>query len=360
MFDRANTWTENHLSSCKSYRKNNHFGRRLAKWEKIYSRVLGCDRNDADPEEADPEEADPEEADPEESEPEESEPECGCYAKDEEIQIANDKCVLDMGTFPAVGGFWSLTFDMKINSLPADSDWYVQMLSVKKDFNGFPYELTSVNYEPNDRFAWMVTKGSIHSPGVNFDVGQWYKITISGRPDGEEDGVKRCEQTILLEGPGLNGYISGEGYVENKWTTSNTNDCLDLEGYPLKVYTTRDLTYANQTPVDGVVRNFSFTNTAVGKTMDTTCYEELDESDPEESEPVQSECGCYAEDEEIQIEEGKCVFDMSEVSTVSADWRFTFDLKINSLPDGPIFPSYYGWPWFAQIIEGKVNNRTFY
>ena len=119
MFERATTWTENHLSSCKSYQKNNHYGRRLEKWNKIYSRVLGCDKGTTDHTEGDPDESDSDE----------SEPECGCYAKDEEILIENNKCVLDMGTFPDVDGLWSLSFEMKINSLPADPDWYLSILS---------------------------------------------------------------------------------------------------------------------------------------------------------------------------------------------------------------------------------------
>ena len=351
MFDRANTWTVNHLSSCKSYRKNNHFGRRLKKWEKIYSRVLGCNTINTHPEEVNSEEIDPEEA-----ESEENVPACGCYAKDEEIQIQNDKCVLDLGTIPDVSGFWSFTFEAKINSLPTDPDWYVQLLSLKKDFNGFPYELSSVNYSSGQSFAWMVTQGSIHVPNFEFQVNEWYKITITGRPEEAKERVANCEQTVLVEGPGLRGWFQGEGYVDGKWTQSNTNVCLDLEGYPLKVMATRDLTYANQTPVDGVVRNIAFTNDISGETLVSACYEESDpDESQEEIQPVQSECGCYAEDEEIEIENNKCVFDLRSVSDVSNDWSFTFDMKINSLPDEPSDPQYNDWIiWYAQIISGMI------
>ena len=187
--------------------------------------------------------------------------------------------MLDLGTIPDVGGFWSFTFETKINSLPIDSNWYFQLLSVKKDFNGFPYELTSVNYSSRKNahtsvdytsFAWMVTQGSIHSPNFEFEVDKWYKITITGRPKGA-----KCEQTILVEGPGLRGWFSGKGYVDGKWTYSNTNVCLDLEGYSLKVMATRDLTYASQTPVDGVVRNVVFINDVSEKTIVSDCYEEV-------------------------------------------------------------------------------------
>ena len=90
MFEFANQWTERHLSSCKSYRVNNHFRRRMKKWEDSYSRVFGCKAN--------------------------PELECGCYAEDEEIAIENNKCILDLGTAPDVTGTWSFTFETKIDS----------------------------------------------------------------------------------------------------------------------------------------------------------------------------------------------------------------------------------------------------
>ena len=52
------------------------------------------------------------------------ETECGCYAKDEEIPIKEDQCVLNLGTFPDVAGFWKFTFELKINSLPTEIDEY--------------------------------------------------------------------------------------------------------------------------------------------------------------------------------------------------------------------------------------------
>ena len=42
MMDRANLWTEVHLSSCRSYRSNNHYGRKLARWNAIYDSVFNC------------------------------------------------------------------------------------------------------------------------------------------------------------------------------------------------------------------------------------------------------------------------------------------------------------------------------
>ena len=43
---------------------------------------------------------------------------CGCYAKDEEIQIENDKCVLDLGSMPNITKDWKLEFEAKFES------WY--------------------------------------------------------------------------------------------------------------------------------------------------------------------------------------------------------------------------------------------
>lgn len=65
------------------------------------------------------------------------------------------------------------------------------------------------------------------------------------------------------------------------------------------------------------------------------------------------ECGCYALDEEIPIENDKCVLDLSAVSDVTGDWSFAFDLKINSLPTEPSDPPYNsGIDWYAWIVTG--------
>ena len=209
----------------------------------------------------------------------------------------------------------------------------------------------------------MVTKGSQHSPNFDFEVGQWYKITITGKPSDATESAKRCEQTILIEGPGLNGYIPGEGYVKDKWRSTNTNDCLDLENYSLKVYVTRDLTYANQTPIDGIVRNVAFTNMDDGTTMQSPCTVPATpnpltiETTPEtpapeslapESPTPEPECGCYAIDEEISIENDKCVLNLGSFPDSFPEiWSFSFDLKINYLPPEPTDPR-----WFYSILEG--------
>lgn len=134
---------------------------------------------------------------------------------------------------------------------------------------------------------------------------------------GSREGEK-CKQDLLIQGPGLNGYIWGEGYVADKWQNSVTNACLDLEkDYPLRVYTTPDLSYNKKFPIDGVVRNFVFTETAT----DTTIVSPCSEVEPTTAAP-EPECGCYAPDEEISIENDKCVMDlgsyqMSQVIGVS-------------------------------------------
>ena len=45
------------------------------------------------------------------------------------------------------------------------------------------------------------------------------------------------------------------------------------------------------------------------------------------------ECGCYAEDEEITISNDNCILDLGTAPDVGGTWSFTFEFKINSLPD---------------------------
>ena len=123
MFEYANQWTYRHLSSCKSYRVNNHFRRRMKKWDDNYSRVFGCKANTtpapligAAPSSAALLTA------PSSTAITAPEIACGCYAENEEITVGNDKCILDLGTAPDVAGTWSLTFESKINSMP-DGNW---------------------------------------------------------------------------------------------------------------------------------------------------------------------------------------------------------------------------------------------
>ena len=171
---------------------------------------------------------------------------------------------------------------------------------------------------------------------------------------GSRDGEK-CKQDLLIQGPGLNGYIWGEGYTDDKWANSVTNDCLDLDkDYPLRVYTTPDLTgfHSKKFPIDGVVRNVVFTETATDTTIVSPCSDIEPPTTVAPEPPVtttavpEPECGCYAPDEEIPIENDKCVMNLGSPD-VLGDWTFTFDLKINNLPDGPTDPR-----WFLYIISG--------
>ena len=173
---------------------------------------------------------------------------------------------------------------------------------------------------------------------------------------GSREGEK-CKQDLLIEGPGLNGYIWGEGYTPDKWANSVTNDCLELDNdYPLRVYTTPDLSYNNKFPIDGVVRNVVFTETATDATIVSPCSEIEPTAAPTTAAPEppattttaapEPECGCYAPDEEIQIENDKCVMNLGSPD-ILGDWTFSFELKINSLPDGPTDPR-----WFFYIISG--------
>ena len=192
---------------------------------------------------------------------------------------------------------------------------------------------------------------------------------MKGSPAGDQ-----CKQDLLIEGPGLNGYILGEGYVENKWARSVTNACLDLDkDYPLRVYTTPDLTYNKKIPIDGVVRNFVFSEIATDTTIVSPCTDIEPSTTVAPEPPVRTttttvapeppaattteapepECGCYALNEEISIENDKCVLDLSTISDVKGNWSFAFDLKINSLPTEPSDPPYNsGIDWYAWIVTG--------
>ena len=222
---------------------------------------------------------------------------------------------------------------------------------VKDNFNGFPYELTSLGYYPSEKYpnvlAWMVTKGSIHKPRFQFQVSQWYTFTLTGNQDGD-----KCQQTILIEGPGLNGWIPDEGYVENKYRNTNTNDCLVLDDFPLRVYTTRDLTYTRYIPLDAVVKNFVFKNIATNTTLTnfcasapttftalpfttttpTTLTSTITSVTTTTSAP-EPECGCFARNEEITVANDKCILDLGTAPDVSGIWSFTFELKIKNLPN---------------------------
>ena len=86
------------------------------------------------------------------------------------------------------------------------------------------------------------------------------KFTISGSPD-----FSKCIQNYAIEGPGIQFTASTE-------EADAPHQCLSLDGYSLKVYTTKDLTnYDEGTPINGVVRNVAFTNTATDTIIQSPC-----------------------------------------------------------------------------------------
>ena len=106
-----------------------------------------------------------------------------------------------------------------------------------------------------------------------FEENTWYKLTVTGKPQGE-----KCQQTYAIEGP-----LTIWGDARDKYEgTLRHNDCLVLDA-PLKVYATTSMTistnewyYDNHVsterrPMNGVVRNIAFTNTETDTTMNTIC-----------------------------------------------------------------------------------------
>ena len=221
------------------------------------------------------------------------ETECGCYAQDEEIPIENNKCVLNLGTFPDTDGFWKFTFELKINSLPKEGNWAFDFLSIAFDgFNShdqpqYPSHLTYFIYKKLSRAGQSLSIGNVDNvmlqPNIVFEEGQWYKFTATGnpvRPDGQimhwdwdnphEKPVK-CRYQYLIEGPGLVGNSGSYSY-------SSDASCLDMErktyggqhGYPLKVFANKDI-ISSAEALDGVVRNVVFENTVSETSIDTSC-----------------------------------------------------------------------------------------
>ena len=160
---------------------------------------------------------------------------------------------------------------------------------------------------------------------------------------GSRDG-DRCYQNLVIEGPGISSWFAGEGMVDGKWQADATNPCLQLqEEYPLKVFTSKDLTYYREgTPMDGVVKNLAFMNSET--TINNFC-------------PVPPpECGCYAQDEEIPIKNDKCVLALgSSFPDVAGFWSFTFEFKFHSIPDEATDPE-----WVLKILSGigSFNDMT--
>ena len=101
------------------------------------------------------------------------------------------------------------------------------------------------------------------SANFNVQFGEWYKFTIIGssKGSGKNDG-RDCRQEYLIEGPGL------------KWSYALDTWCLDMEeGFPLKVFGAKNVlgSQNRSKPMDGVLRNVAFENTATDTSINTFC-----------------------------------------------------------------------------------------
>ena len=108
------------------------------------------------------------------------------------------------------------------------------------------------------------------SANFNVELGEWYKFTIIGtsKGTGKNDG-RDCRQEYLIEGPGLKNRDE-----EGKWSYALDTWCLDMEeGFPLKVFGAKNvLGSSNRSkPMDGVLRNVAFENTATDTSINTVC-----------------------------------------------------------------------------------------
>ena len=228
------------------------------------------------------------------------ETECGCYAKDEEIPIEQDKCILNLGTFPDADGWWKFKFELKINSLPKEGDfdpeanrhWAFDFLSIAFDgydsYDGakYPSHLTYFSYRKLLTYGQSLNIGTtstlLMQPNLIFEEGEWYKFTVTGKPIGSDGELMfydwrnpdkkpaKCRAQYLIEGPGL---VGNRG--EYKYQTEVP--CLDMEkktlrgshGLPLKVFAAKDV--IGDAIMDGVVKNIVFENEATNTVVDTTC-----------------------------------------------------------------------------------------
>ena len=226
---------------------------------------------------------------------------CGCYAKDEEIPIEKNKCVLNLGTFPDTEGWWKFTYELKINSLPKEEDfgpeanthWSFTFLSIAMDGNDsydypqYPNHLLYFLYNKHSGAGQSLTAWTagtkLLQPNILFEEGEWYKFTVTGKPLGPDGQLMfydwrnpdqkpdKCRFQYLIEGPGL---IGNSG----KWTRTFDTDCLDLDrktiygshGLPLKVFAAKTIGFT-EVIMDGVVRNIVFENEATDTIVDTTC-----------------------------------------------------------------------------------------
>ena len=100
------------------------------------------------------------------------------------------------------------------------------------------------------------------------------------RPDGQimywdsgnpHQKPAKCRYQYLIEGPGLVGN-SGEYSYSTDWSCFNMEPktLQGQHGYPLKVFVNKEVISSGE-PLDGVVRNIVFENTATKTSIDTNC-----------------------------------------------------------------------------------------
>ena len=223
------------------------------------------------------------------------ETECGCYAKDEEIPILKDQCVLNLGTFPDFDGWWKFSFELKVNSLPKEGEfdpdenvhWAFEFLSIAFDASNNGYNDPFI-YFNHKNLSWAgqsldigTNSDAILQTGIMFEEGQWFKFTVTGKPIGsdgeimfydfknEDQKPTKCRVEYLIEGPGVIGNKDEYRYQTN-------TRCLDMEkknirDYPLKVFAARHRSLSSDYMMDAVVRNVVFENEATDTSIDTTC-----------------------------------------------------------------------------------------
>ena len=126
----------------------------------------------------------------------------------------------------------------------------------------YPSHLVYFHYDKTVHYGKSLSIGSprvlMMSSNFHFNLAQWYKFQIIGTPLNQFNGLgQQCLQEYRIEGPGKSWKYTIKAY------------CLEFqEGFPLKVFGANDILGP---PMDGVLRNIVFENTATNISLDTTC-----------------------------------------------------------------------------------------
>ena len=118
---------EAHVAGGRSYRRNKHVKKRLDRWHLRFNRVL-C------PTTAISTTSTITTTTSTLTTTTTTEPEtCGCYDKDIETPIENNKCALSLGSFTDFQFPWGLTFQLKIHSVQAEKTHIMSGLGLGKN-----------------------------------------------------------------------------------------------------------------------------------------------------------------------------------------------------------------------------------